>query len=132
GDSIPWNLIRSGDGSLWIGTSDGVLHLHDDRSDRFTITDGLSSRQVLGLFEDHEGNVWVSTSEGLDRFRVMAASTISEKQGLSHSTVLSVQAAADEGVWVGTMTGLDRVERGRARRVRSKVDREPASNSGSV
>jgi len=106
-DSTPWNVIRTSDGSLWVGTSDGVLHLHEGKTDRFTETDGLSARQVLGVLEDREGNVWVSTTEGLDRFRVAAVSTISSKQGLSHSVALSVLASRDGGVWVGTPAGLD-------------------------
>jgi ligand-binding sensor domain-containing protein len=35
----PKSLFRSSDGSLWIGTVQGLLHLHQGRIDRFTVAD---------------------------------------------------------------------------------------------
>ena len=57
--------------------SQGLLHLHQGRIDRFSVTDGLSGDFVTNIFEDREGNVWVSTEDGLDRFREFAVPTIS-------------------------------------------------------
>lgn len=105
-------FIRSRDGALWISTSQGVLHVHQTRTDRFTVADGLSSDSLRTFLEDSEGNIWVSTDEGLDRFSTVAASTISMKQGLSSATAWSVQATRDGSVWIGTSIGLDRWENG--------------------
>src|SRR5262249_37303987 len=38
----PARFLRSQDGSLWIGTSQGLLHSHQGRVDRFSAADGLS------------------------------------------------------------------------------------------
>lgn len=63
-------LLRDRNGSLWIGTlSNGILHLHQGRTDWFSQSDGLSGNSVSALLEDREGSIWVATSEGLDRFR---------------------------------------------------------------
>jgi signal transduction histidine kinase/ligand-binding sensor domain-containing protein len=102
-------LLRDRDGGLWVGTYDGgLLHVHNGRTDRFTHSDGLSSDNVLYLFEDHEGSIWVGTRNGLDRFREFAVSTITEKQGLSNSFVGSILYARDGTIWLGTLNGLDR------------------------
>ena len=95
GQFTPTRLFRSKDGSLWIGTTQGLLHLHQGRIDRFSVTDGLSGNFIRDIFEDREGNVWVCTENGLDRFREFAAPTISENQGLSTSAAYLL--ASDPG-----------------------------------
>src|SRR5262249_3440131 len=101
-------LRRDRDGGLWVGTlRQGLLHVHEGRTDRFEQSDGLSSDFVNRLFEDREGNIWVATAQGLDRFRELAVRTMTVKQGLSSDTVSSVQAATDGGVWLATAGGLN-------------------------
>ena len=105
----PTTLFRSSDGSLWIGTVQGLLHLHQGNIDEF---DGLSGDVVTRIFEDREGNVWIATEDGLDRFREFAVPTISVNQGLSNSAVHVVEATADGNVWIATADGLDRWQNG--------------------
>jgi ligand-binding sensor domain-containing protein len=105
----PKSLLRDRNGGLWIGTTDqGLLHMHQGRTDRFTRADGLSSNTVSCMLEDREGNVWVATVSGLDRFHDLAATTVSVKQGLSNDYVRSVVPTQDGGVWLGTLDGLNR------------------------
>ena len=105
----PTSLLRDRQGGLWIGTQDnGLLHVHDGRTDRFWRNDGLSGNFVVDIFEDREGNVWVATLGGLDRFRDIAVGRLSTRQGLSSDTVLSVLATTDGDVWMGTVGGLER------------------------
>ena len=108
----PTRLFRSSDGSLWIGTVQGLLHMHQGRIDRFSVTDGLSGDFIRNIFEDREGNVWVSTENGLDRFRELAVPTISVNQGLSTSAVTVLQATPDGSVWIATANGLNRWQNG--------------------
>src|SRR5208283_673729 len=63
----PSHLFRDRDGGMWIGTLDrGLVHVHQGRTDRFALSDGLSGNIVYRFFEDREGNVWVATGDGLD------------------------------------------------------------------
>jgi signal transduction histidine kinase/ligand-binding sensor domain-containing protein len=101
-------LLRSRDRGLWIGTTQGLFHLHQGSVDRFSAADGLSGDFVNGIFEDREGSVWVATPDGLDRFRQYAVPTISRSQGLSSSGVGSVQATPDGSIWAGTSDALNR------------------------
>ena len=113
GQFRPTCLFRSSDGSLWVGTAQGLLHLHQGRIDRFSVTDGLSGNFVRNIFEDREGNVWVSTEDGLDRFREFAVPTISEnEQGLSTSAVTVLEATPDGSIWILTADGLNRWQNG--------------------
>ena len=40
----------------------GLLHVHQGRTDAFAQSDGLSGDYVSSLFEDREGSIWVATS----------------------------------------------------------------------
>ena len=112
GQFTPLRLFRSSDGSLWIGTVRGLLHLYQGRIDRFSVADGLSGDLVTSIFEDREGSVWVSTSTGLDRFREFAMPTISVNQGLSIAAVDVLQATSDGSIWIATADGLNRWQDG--------------------
>jgi signal transduction histidine kinase len=102
-------MLRDRDGNLWIGTvGQGLLRVHQGRTDQFTQSDGLSSNSVLALSEDREGNIWVVTTNGLDRFRDFPFPAISVKQGLSSTVLGPVQADMGGGVWIGSPTGLNR------------------------
>ena len=108
-----FTLRRDREGALWVGTVDsGLLHVRQDRIDRFAHSDGLSGDRIHAVFEDGEGSIWVGTSDGLDRFREVAIPTISAKQGLSNSFVNAVLAARDGTIWLGTQNGLDRWKNG--------------------
>ena len=105
----PGKLLRDRDGGLWIATQgQSLLHVHQERADVFTPSEGLSSDLIDTVFEDREGNIWVATQNGLDRFRDFAVPTISVKQGLSNAYVVSILAASDKNVWLGTRDGLNR------------------------
>jgi len=109
GQFRPTRLFRSRDGSLWVGTVQGLVHQHQGKIDRF---DSLSGDVVTAIFEDREGTVWVSTQDGLDRFRDFAAPTISVNQGLSNSAVHVLEATPDGSIWIATADGLNRWQKG--------------------
>ena len=112
--SRPRGFFRSSDGSLWIGTFNGLVHVHGGRSDVFTVAHGLSGENVFSMYEDREGSVWVSTSGGLDRFREYTFPRITADQGLSSSNVWGVLATPDGSVWMAASDGLNRWRAGRA------------------
>jgi signal transduction histidine kinase/ligand-binding sensor domain-containing protein len=110
----PARLLRDHHGGVWIGAvvDEGVLHIHNGRTDSFTPADGLSGGAVSSLLEDFEGNIWVATVDGIERFRDFAIPTISVEQGLSSRGVDSVLVASDGSVWLGTSDGLNRWNQG--------------------
>ncbi len=113
GQFRPTCLFRRRDGSLWVGTAEGLLHVHQGGTDRLSVTDGLSGNFIRSIFEDREGDVWVSTEDGLDRFREFAVPTISEnEQGLSTSAVTVLEATLDGSIWILTADGLNRWQNG--------------------
>jgi len=101
-------LLHDRDGGLWIATwGQGLMHVHQGRTDVFAKVDGLSDDNVSDLFEDREGNIWVATANGLDRFRDFTVSAFSAKQGFADSA-WSVLAARDGSVWLTAQSRLFR------------------------
>src|SRR4029077_16161449 len=111
----PHSMLRDRNGGLWIGTENqGLLHVHQGRTDLFVRSDGLTDDYVENLFEDREGNIWVATVDGLDLFRDYAVPTISAQQGLPNH-LASVLAAKDGSVWIGSFHGLASLNNGQIR-----------------
>ena len=109
---LTYRMLRDHDGGLWIGTvGQGLLHVHEGKTDVFTQADGLSGREVGTLLEDREGSVWVATTTGLDRFREFTVTTLWANQA-SAKEAYSVLASKDGSVWLSTSTGLNRLNHG--------------------
>ena len=106
-------LLRDREGSLWIGTfNEGLLHVHQGRTDAFGFANGLSGESGNTLFEDREGNIWVATGSGLDRFRDFAVAAFSVNRGLSSPRIQSVLADRDGSIWIATRNSLNRLNGG--------------------
>jgi len=121
GQSRALRFFRSRDGSMWIATLQGLLHVHQGRTDIFRAADGLSGDFVSGFLEDREGNVWVNTESGLDRFRRYVFEDISADQRLSTSDIYSVQATSDGTIWIGSPGGVYRWKDGRINAYRGQA-----------
>jgi signal transduction histidine kinase/ligand-binding sensor domain-containing protein len=121
-----YHWLRDRDGALWIGTRQGLLHLHRGRTDVFTSAEGLSSDSIYKLFEDREGSIWAATLGGLDRFRDYPIPTVTFRQGLSGIFVSAVLAARNGSIWLGTNDGVDRWDDGQIAVYRNPADRERA------
>ena len=126
------SLIRSRDGSLWIGSlSSGVLHFQPDgerwrhfRNHRDSLG-SLSHDLVNVLFEDSQGRIWVGTLEGLNLLDPANGSVTrilhdpENPESLSGNLVRSILETRDGSLWFGTHSGLSRLlpeEEGKAAR----------------
>lgn len=106
-------LLKDKENDLWVGTSgQGIIHVHEGQTDRFTSSEGLSSNSVTHLFQDREGNLWVSTSRGLDKFTKPAVPSMTSKQGFATDYIDSVLIDHKGVPWVATRDGLFRIDNG--------------------
>ncbi len=58
-------LLPDPDGSMWIGTNGGLVHLRNKLVRRYTSVEGLPSDIVNSLYQDRQGTVWVGTESGI-------------------------------------------------------------------
>ena len=103
-------MVCDRDGNIWIGTvGQGLLRVRQNRVDRFTRSEDLSSNVVTDLIEDHEGDIWVATARGVDRIRDPKVQVYTTLNGLSSDWVSAVYGDPSGAVWIGTAGGLNRL-----------------------
>jgi signal transduction histidine kinase/ligand-binding sensor domain-containing protein len=108
------------DQNLWVGTwGKGLYRIHGETVDHFGEADGLSSDNVVELYEDREGILWVVTSDGLDSFRDINVTTFSHSEGLLLDNVDSVMASRDGTVWLAQSGSLDYIRNGEVFSIRA-------------
>ena len=65
--------IEAHDGSLWFGTTKGVMRCtYDEKTKKldcqlFNTTNGLTTNTVRSVAEDRFGNIWIGTEEGISK-----------------------------------------------------------------
>ncbi len=110
-DSLPESTkvtaLAAVDDSLWIGSSDGLVQLQQNRQRRYTTADGLSDNQVYCLVQGGNKSLWIGTGDGFNRFRSGEFQAFRTHDGLSQSTVYSICEDHEGSLWVGTKLGLN-------------------------
>jgi signal transduction histidine kinase/ligand-binding sensor domain-containing protein len=106
-DSFGLNAIREDrDGTLWVGTDDGLARREGSRFRTRPEADGAGRNPVRCLFEDREGNLWAGTNNGLTRFRDDVFTIYGKAEGLPGDEPLAVHQDRSGTIWVGFSDGL--------------------------
>jgi ligand-binding sensor domain-containing protein/signal transduction histidine kinase len=107
-------MLCSADGSLWIGTTNGLIRLKDGRESLFTARNGLADDWVYCLLQTADKALWIGTKNGFSRLRNDVIESFRTEDGLSQSTVYSMYEDREGSLWVGTKHGLNQFLDGRA------------------
>jgi signal transduction histidine kinase/ligand-binding sensor domain-containing protein len=104
--SIVMSLATTTDGTIWAGTTAGLLRMSDGR--RFTTADALADNTVISLdVSATDGTVWAGTKNGFSRIRGDDVESFQAADGLSQSTAFSVFEDHEGSLWIGTKHGLN-------------------------
>ncbi|HEX4031422.1 MAG TPA: two-component regulator propeller domain-containing protein [Terracidiphilus sp.] len=113
GDVRVRNMLRSRDGSLWIGTIGGGVYHSSAKSDQhFTTQDGLSSNFVQALLEAHDGTIWIGTNYGVSHLDHAGLHNLTTQDGLAANYIRSLIEDRDGTIWIGSERGLGRYRDG--------------------
>lgn len=76
--------------NIWLGTANNGLVCFDingKKLNNYTVKDGLSQDNVLGILQDRQGNLWISTGNGLVKMNTdRSFQTINRHDGLAGNT----------------------------------------------
>jgi signal transduction histidine kinase/streptogramin lyase len=106
-------LAADRDGSLWIGTPDGLNHLRGGKIESYTSADGLPDDFIRSLFADRDGSLWVGTRRGLAHRQNGHFTVLSRADGLKSDLIGAMLRSASDDLWVGTLDGLVRIRGGK-------------------
>jgi len=90
-------------GSLWIGTDDGLFVFRDKRLQKISLDHGSS--QIMSLVEDRNGNLWVGSEVGLYRWAQGAFQYLAANPGPSGNQIYSLCEDSEGSLWVGGIDG---------------------------
>ncbi|MGI8967038.1 MAG: two-component regulator propeller domain-containing protein, partial [Limisphaerales bacterium] len=106
-------LVQQRDGTIWIGTNEGLTRWKDETLTTFTEKDGLAGKLVRHVYEDREGNVWIATGEGLSRYRDGHFTSFNTQNGLLHNSIRAVLEDHEGSLWIGSHGGLTQLKNGK-------------------
>ena len=117
GDAV-MSLGETRDGSIWVGTTDGLSRFKSGRFTTFRRAAGVPKGTIRAIHEDRQGTLWVGTTAGLCRRvsdeRFQSVPTLGADGPQSDRPVYSIAETPDGGLWFGVYgVGLDRFTAGR-------------------
>ena len=95
-------LVEDRDGSLWIGTRDGLQRFRNGVFSLFTTQDGLSDNRINALCPRAKGGLWIGTDAGLTCWSEGVFTNLSAGSRVPREVVLSLYEDAGGGLWIGT------------------------------
>jgi len=124
-----WALHAARDGSLWIGSENGLYRYVGNRLHTYGPAEGLQSPFVVAIHEEADGTLWFSTYEdGLHRYQGGRFVAITTREGLHHNGVWRMLWDMRGGIWMSSDQGVFRVEHARLHAVADALEqgRRPA------
>ncbi len=97
------SVVEDHEGSLWVGSRDGLTRLQIQRITRFGKEQGLSQNSVTAVCADAAGTLWVASWRGgLDRLLGDTVTAFASARGLQTDMLLSLEAGPAGDLWIGT------------------------------
>ena len=111
------SMLKSANGSIWIGTSAGTLFLFNPASETISSIELNLWDGIKKIYEDDSGLLWIGTQgSGLICFNPKKNITThftfdpENEKSLSSNTVFAINQDNMGTLWIGTNTGLNKYE----------------------
>lgn len=110
-------IRQARDGSMWVGSVSGLLHISDRGFRRFTTEDGLPSTGVTAIDEAADGVLWIGTQKGVCLFQDGRCETPSWLAVSGEQEVEAIRHGGDGQIWIGVRGALLVAERERLTKI---------------
>jgi len=123
-NSVVRGVTQTEDGSLWIGTYDGMARFDGDEFELFNRTNLPKLRRdtVLALLKSRDGALWLGTNGGGAARWKGSLDLLTKRDGLPSDIVTCFAEGGDGTLWVGTSEGLAEVRGGKVRRTFGRAE----------
>ncbi len=105
-------IAQDRQGSLWIGTDNGLVNWDGQNWGTLTTSNGLSANEVTAIAQDADGDLWIGTARsGLNRVHEGKVTAYQKSQiaGLPSDSIASLLVDDGGALWAGTAGGLARL-----------------------
>jgi signal transduction histidine kinase/ligand-binding sensor domain-containing protein len=102
-------VCQGQDGSMWLGTTRGLLRIQGDKVIPYSEVAGVSDDQITALYLDRDGNIWIGSNSGLDRFTDGKFSRCLTRENAPYDLVHQILEDREGSLWIGTNGGLSRL-----------------------
>ena len=107
------NLLRTRDGSLWIGTDgSGLFRISKQATAHYTMRQGLPNNFIRCLLEARDGSIWIGMDEGVSHLDGSGFHNLTMQNGLVYFSIRSLLEDHNGDIWVGTEHGLSHLHQG--------------------
>jgi signal transduction histidine kinase/ligand-binding sensor domain-containing protein len=115
------DIAQAPDGSLWLGSGEGLYRFDGFTFERVRSIDGDSPAptEIFSLLATANGDLWIGTTlDGVILLRNGQVRRLPKFEGLPlHTTVYSLASDLDGAIWAGTASGLQRFDGSRWRNI---------------
>jgi len=107
-------FLEGRDGSVWIGTDEGVSRWHDGLLTNYLPAQGLAYFSIRTIAEDRLGDIWIGTERGASHWHKGAFVQDAVTERLRLEKIWAIHEDRDGGLWFGTRgAGLFRWRNGK-------------------
>lgn len=107
-------LLRDPDGTIWIGTENGLVRIQNERSTIFGLREGLGGSSIRSIARDEQKILWLATyGDGLYRLDPDSNRFVQfdQRDGLPNETVHCLMRDDNGYLWVATASGVARIKK---------------------
>lgn len=94
------------DGSMWIGTQNGLFHYLNGRLIQYTTANGLPNNWIRSIYQDAEGVVWIATDGGLAKKVGEKFFSYTVQNGLHSNTIHIILEDDSSKLWMSSNKGV--------------------------
>ncbi len=105
-------LWEDPDGSLWVGSDNGLNLYRDGEFTAFTTADGLAHNFVRCIYRGRSGRLWIGTLAGFSSYENGRFTSYSLEKGQPQNAIRIIAEGPDGSLWLGTNGGLYRMQGG--------------------
>jgi ligand-binding sensor domain-containing protein/signal transduction histidine kinase len=98
-------FFESRDGSIWIGTDEGLNRWRAGTLTSYRMEDGLCYFSIRALLEDRSGDLWIGTDLGVSHWQRGSFIHDAVTEKLRSEKVWSIHEDEEGGLWFGTRGG---------------------------
>ncbi|MFK7843903.1 MAG: two-component regulator propeller domain-containing protein [Rhodothermales bacterium] len=95
------DMVLADNGTLWIGTEDGLLEQDGERFKQYTTDQGLPDNLVISLHEDADHKLWIGTQQGVAFWEAGQIQRIVSMQ-FDEDPIWDINSDSEGNLWVGS------------------------------